>query len=330
MRFNIFLSIVAVAALSSCSAIYEDLEPCPKGADISLSFSNNMEGVDTYSKHVHCAKLLLYDADGNFYADYDAEDGQKLVDLPAGKYQILAYGGMGCQDASYGFGQEIPEPHHISRMHTFLKATRAVGESSDKLHGQYHGLGEFEVKEDDLERVPVTVDLTRNTNTFRILLSYVDGSPIKASDFKFYITADNAVSDHENNIVRQGDDVVYRSYKDGETATGMILNGQPEYMAWAEISIGRLTENSNATLHIDQANDGQESVVDLPLVQYLRWIREYDLSDANLDTYIDMGTYLDLQDSWTLTFMLDPNTKKIAGLTIKINKWEVILNQMDL
>ena len=71
MKLNSYILTLLSAALTSCSAVYEDLEPCPTGADVTLTYCKNMQGSDLFDAQVHCAKLLLYNAEGKIIGEYD-------------------------------------------------------------------------------------------------------------------------------------------------------------------------------------------------------------------------------------------------------------------
>ncbi|MDE5552392.1 MAG: FimB/Mfa2 family fimbrial subunit, partial [Muribaculaceae bacterium] len=160
MKLNSYiLTLLGAAALTSCSAVYEDLEPCPTGADVRLTYCNNMQATDLYDTHVHCAKLLLYNAEGKFVSEYDYTAAPTLsLDLPVGHYYAIAYGGMTCEDASYQFGSNLEQNHHYTTLETYLKGSRAV--IADKLHTHFHGFGEFTISDTDLAHISTTIDLT--------------------------------------------------------------------------------------------------------------------------------------------------------------------------
>lgn len=320
---NILLSAIAIGALSSCSALYEDLDPCPHGVDIVTRFTLNMDGVDKCEELVHCTQLLIYGTDGKFYGVYDVEGDSKSIELPVGNYRAIAYGGMSCSESSYDYSHDFSgEPHHYTELETFIKGSRAV-ESSTRLHSQFHGVTTFTVSEEDMQHVLATIDLTHNTNNVRVLLSYSDASQVMASDFDVYITADNAVMGHDNSVKTQGEDVIYRPYADGVIAEGATTSGAPAPNTYLDLSIGRLTADSNATLHIVRKSDGKE-IWKANLPEYFGKVLEQDTKSMSLQDYLDR------KYEWTMEYTLDPETDLLFGLTIKVNGWIIILNRFDL
>ncbi|MDE5773519.1 MAG: FimB/Mfa2 family fimbrial subunit [Muribaculaceae bacterium] len=308
------LTLLCVGVLTSCSAVYEDLDPCPTGADVRLTYNNNMQGSDLFDQAVHCAKLLLYDQDGNFIGEYDYNGGNTMgLDLPVGSYHAIAYGGMTCEDAAYSFTNALETGHHYSTIATYLNGTRA--EVSDQLHHHFHGMADFTITEEDLTHIATSIDLTKNTNAIHLVLKYADNSPIRANYFTYTITADNALLDHANNIVKQNDAVVYHPY-------GFDTTRAEENIVKANFAVGRL--QSDIDTHLTVKTRYGDTVLDLDLMKYLAQVKELELKDASLDEYLDR------QDEWTLEFTLQPEDDKIAGLTFKINDWEIIINNFNL
>lgn len=312
------LTLLGVSLLASCSAVYEDLEPCPQGADVRLTFTRNLQGEDLFDAEVHCATLLLYDADGHFLGQYPYTEGSTLkLDLPTGRYHAIAYGGMLCDDADFDFAEALADGHHYADVQTFIKGTRDVSLAKD-LHQHFHGVGDFEITDEDMEHISHVIDLTRNINNFHVVLSYADGSTIKADDYRFSITADNAVTDHANNIVKQGEPVVYMPHSFDTTRAG-----EEGASIKANITTGKLETDSEATLKVT-TKDGSTTAVNIDLMEYLAKISADDMPGASLQDY------LDCQNDWTLEFTLEPESDKIAGLTFKINDWIVVINNFNL
>ena len=310
---KLILSIFSATAFCSCSAVYETDNICQQGADVRLTFRKNMQGEDLFSSEVHCSKILLYDGEGRFYDDITLpEDGRLNIDLPLGNYHAIAYGGMSCENADIEFSANPKTGDHYSDIMTQLKDTRAT-QVAKNIHSHFHGTADFAVTMEDMDYVPVNIDLTKNNNRFRVNLRYSDGSEIDADDFNFTVAADNAVAAHDNSIIPQGTDVVYAPYEKGES----------DGTAWAEISLPRLMANGEARLKVTRTN-ADEPVVDLEILQYLSSIKEKEMQGASFQEYLDKC------DSWTLVFILDPESDKFAGLSFTINNWEVRLNIFDL
>ena len=86
-------------------------------------------------------KALIYDGNGNYVATRTEtsevladENWRMVIDLPAGDYHLIAYGGTACEEAAYTTA--TPQAgHHYTAMGHEMKAER-VG---THLHDLYYG-----------------------------------------------------------------------------------------------------------------------------------------------------------------------------------------------
>ncbi|WP_305302329.1 FimB/Mfa2 family fimbrial subunit, partial [Paramuribaculum intestinale] len=125
-------AIAAPAAMvTSCdSAIYDDLEPCRVGAELRFVFDYNMEFANAFPSQVDCLTLYIYDGNGNYVATRTEtsevladENWRMVIDLPAGDYHLIAYGGTACEEAAYTTA--TPQAgHHYTAMGHEMKAER--------------------------------------------------------------------------------------------------------------------------------------------------------------------------------------------------------------
>lgn len=60
-----------------------------------------------------------------------------------------------------------------------------------------------------------TVKMMKNTNSIRIVLQHVDGTPVKADDFDFEIIDDNTFFNYDNDLLPNGD-VTYIPWAKGQ------------------------------------------------------------------------------------------------------------------
>ena len=58
--------IPAVAGLTSCGMIYDDLEPCPEGVNLRFIYDYNMEFANAFPAKVHCLTVFVYDEAGKY------------------------------------------------------------------------------------------------------------------------------------------------------------------------------------------------------------------------------------------------------------------------
>lgn len=325
-RLSLGSLALSTLLMTGCSVVYEDLDPCPTGVDLNIQYTRNILGVDAFEGAVHCAEVHVYDKDGKYVGSWSTANTNKLsLELPAGEYRAVVYGGMECEDASFAYNEVMGSDHHYSDLQTWIKNSRAdvPTEVANELHPMYHAAGTFTVEADTEKYNSANFDLTKNTNTIQVLLQHADGSALDPSKFNFSVTADNAVMGHDNSLVAQGSGITYKAYETGTTTGAKLSDGSDIQCAYGLISTARLMADGDATLHVDLA-DGTK-VVDLSLPRYLNMIRANELRTGTLQDYLDK------QDNWSLVFVLDPDSDQVSGLVFKVNNWILDLSnsQMD-
>ena len=314
---------IAAASLASCDAVYEDLDPCPTGVDLNFAFTRNILGTDAFLQKVHCTDVHVYNDQGMYMGTWSTVGSNHLrIDLPAGSYHAVAYGGMNCEDASFVYNDKMGTPHSYPNLTTSLKSSRAAMASSSDLHPHFHAAADFVVEAETDSHTGSTLDFTKNTNNIRVVFQYEDKSHINPATFNYSVVADNATMAHDNSII-SGNEVTYTPHATG-TFTGIYMADSSDCeCAYADLTIGRLTSDMDARLKVN-VNGQNMSVLDLDLVKYFNMIRANEMRTG------DLQNYLDCQDTWTLLFMLDPNTNKVAGLVFKVNNWVVNLSNTSM
>lgn len=323
-------ALCATAAITSCGAVYEDLDSCkpnPAGVDVKLVYERNLPGGDAFAKAVHCATLHLFNEQGRYIGSFPSEGNMVSLDLPAGRYHAIAYGGMSCSDASYNFASVPSEVSHYNEVQTILNGTRATSVWADKLHPHFHASADITVADTE-GHSQVVMGLTKNTNNLRVVLQHNDGSAVDPDDFEFSITADNSTMSHDNSVVSTGNDVTYRKWTSGTIPMGFIVGEtqdetKPVMDAYAEIHFGRMdTTKDSPVLHVVR-KDGNKEIIKIPLTTYFRMIKSEELKEVSFQDYLDM------QDQWSIVFNLDSKTELWVGFTIKINDWIVNINDFE-
>ncbi|MDE6297169.1 MAG: FimB/Mfa2 family fimbrial subunit [Muribaculaceae bacterium] len=322
-----FLLTFIMALFTSCNAIYEDLEPCEQGVQLRFVYDYNMEFANAFHNQVDCLTVLVYDGNGalidTLHADVEEtsdEDWRMKLNLSPGKYHLIAYGGIHCEESSFHFEHE-PENKTRSDLKVQLRKSLLSAPKGNALHHLYYGETEVVVPE-KLENKVITntVYMMKNTNDFRILLAYEDGRPIEESDFEFTIIDDNTSLSWDNSVIPQGN-VTYHPWTRSTTSAGTTEENDPSMMAYAEISTSRLIDGSESRLEVKRAKDGKK-VVSIPLSEILLLLKS--------DRYSWMGNqeFLDRQSVWNLTFVLTGDDYW-SGTSIVINNWVVRLNNID-
>lgn len=325
-----------VATLTGCNgAIYEDLDPCEVGARLRFVFDYNMEYANSFPNNVDCLTLFIYDSNGNFVgsrtetSDVLADESWRMtIDLPAGKYHLIAYGGMSCPEASFTFNN-VPDAHHYSAMGLSLNSSAFSDPSAGKrLHDLYYGSLDLEVTNVENRYTEATLPMMRDTNSVRVLLQQLNGEPLSKEDFTWEIVDDNTVYAHDNSVVPAGD-VTYRPWITGTARAGIDEAGREAVLAFGELSVPRLMKSGNPQLIIRNADDGK-TIVNIPLINYLLLSKSHAISSkATQNRTMTDQEYLDRENNWQMVFFLDPKMQWIRT-TVVINNWTIRINEADV
>ncbi len=313
------------AALPSCETIYEDLDPCPHGVSLRFIYDYNMEYANAFPKKVDCLTLLIYDDKGN-YVDTRTVTGPELgdeayrmrLDLAAGNYRFVAYGGMACDKSSFSFVQTPAAGMKHGDLRAALDEDCLTVPARKNLHGMYWG--ELSMATADMYGEGV-VEMMKNTNNIRIVLQQMNGDPVDDKDFEFRITDDNTLFGADNDLISNGT-VTYTPWAQGQASTGVTDDEREVVVAYAELSTSRLMTKNSPKLIVTRKEDGV-NVIDIPLIRYLLLLKS--------DLYAQMPSqeFLDRESEWSLIFFLDKSGAWIRTY-IKINDWTVRINDSDL
>lgn len=323
---TVLMAVSAGAGLSSCDALHEHLEECPHGLRLRFIYDYNMEFANAFPSQVDCLTLLIYDDEGHYVTTRTAsrpeladENYRMIVDLPAGQYNLLAYGGMDCDQASFHF---VTPPDETSWRNVEVEMNpgyvdRPIGK---ELHPLFYGALDVEVEEADMEYREATVPMMKDTNNLRILLQHLDGTPVDSELFDFTLTDDNTLMNYLNAPIPTTP-VVYAPWARGQVTAGLNEDDTEAILAYAEFSFARLVTQNSPTLRVTLRQDGSE-VLQIPLINYLALLKS--------DHYMSMTTqeYLDRESRWSMIFFLGENNTWIRT-HIVINDWIVRINHFN-
>lgn len=207
------LAVLIIAAFSipviSCDLMHEDLRSCPSGARLRFVYDYNMEFANAFSAQVDCLTLIVYDKNGSYLQTLTAdrqqisdENWRMEIDLPAGEYQFLAYGGISCTDASFGFVLS-PGQTSVTELRVSLYPNMVTSPIGRPLHPLFYGTLDIEIPDvdSDSDYVDATVYLKKDTNDIRILLANLNQEPISEDDFEFNLITDNTLLNYKNDII---------------------------------------------------------------------------------------------------------------------------------
>lgn len=331
IKYTALVAVSAIAmSLTSCDAVFDDLEPCRTGAEMRFIFEYNLENSNSFHSNVDCLSVFIYDSEGRYVTTL-RETSERLADekwrlsveLPEGDYRAVVYGGMECDAASFG---QVETPGAETR-HDALQVRLKQEHVGKRLHDHYHGAVDFTVKNDgDEEFDRVTVPMTRTTNHFRILMQNLSGEPLSGEDFDFYITEDNSLLDNTNVPVATGIPTVYTPWDRGvveeRLGTGRADDDVPVIkMGYAELSTSRVYIPNKPVIRIDDHETGR-NIATLPLTYYLA------ASQSSASSWSDQE-YIDRGRDWVLTFFLQEDGTWFRSY-IMVNGWTVRINELDM
>lgn len=325
---GIALMAASAMALTSCNAFDEHLEPCPEGVELRFVYDYNMEFANAFPSQVSCLTVLVYDAQGRYVttrtvtSDVLADENWRMtIDLPAGDYRIVAYGGMACDNASFEFNPQPGADTPMESVGVELKPGMLTQPEGKALHHLFYGALDVTVKAEIPTYTAGTVEMMKDTNTLRLVLQNNNGKALKADDFIFTLTAANTAFNWQNDIVST-EPVTYWPWYTGEGYTGLTEAGNDWTTAIAELSTSRLMEDSDARLTITRASDGRE-VLSIPLIRFLLMLKSQEFASMQPQEFLDRESH------WNMIFFLD-NTEGWINTSIVINDWIVRINNAEL
>lgn len=320
----------AVTGLSSCGMVYDDLEPCPEGLNLRFVYDYNMEFANAFPSQVHCLTVFVYDENGKYVQTRTETSRQALsdenyrmtIDLPEGKYQVVAYGGMQCDDSSFHFLHQPAEGSDITDLSVALDQDIMDSPTGTDLHSLFYGRLDVEVKKETMAYDQYTVKMIKDTNNLRIVLQDLNGDPVNDKDFNFEVIDNNTLMDWKNDVIPT-QPFIYKAWAQGQVSPGLYPDGTEVKSAFAEFSFGRLVVPDNApVLRVTRVSDGSD-VINIPLINYLLMFKSEKFKD------MQPQEYLDRENRWDMIFFLDRHWKWIY-VQIVVNDWVVRINNPEL
>lgn len=328
---GVAMTATLAAGLASCdSAIYDDLDPCEEGVELRFVYDYNMEYANAFYSQVDCLTLLVYDADGRYVTTRTETSPERLadenyrmtVDLPAGRYHLVAYGGMECAKSTFSFTETPAAGTTLGNLEVKLSDAVMQSATGVELHPLFFGDLDIEVEAQTLEYKSYTLPMMKDTNNLRIVLQQLSGAPLDGDDFSYTITADNTLLNYDNDVVATSKPFTYREWTRGTATAGTLAGGDDLRVAFGELSFNRLMADATPTLAIYSRTAGRE-IVRLPLIDYLL------LTKSEGSRPMSDQEYLDRESRWSMIFFLDANQRWVQ-LHLVVNNWVVRVNNPEL
>ncbi|MCM1005714.1 MAG: FimB/Mfa2 family fimbrial subunit [Prevotella sp.] len=352
------LMMLLICAMTGCNGMgtYDDLEECPRGVVMRFVFDYNLEFANSFPHHVDCLSVYLFNENGDLVerrtetsevlAD---EDWRMTFDLPAGNYQVVAYGGLECDMASFSHTKAAERVSRIEDLEVLMHEEHIGDEASrpdSRLHDLFHGIHTFTVSE-GITYDKTTVHMMRDTNNIRIVLQHLDNTPVNDKDFRFEIVDDNIWFNYKNDVLPHHT-VTYTPWVTGTASSG--LNGIPtDYdapkrsgaveahevqVAYADLSVSRLMHQSDFKWTNEQGKTQQgprlriiskqngRIVADLPLNNYLLLLKGEHLASMPAQEFLDRA------NNYSLVFFLDRDNAWVR-MNIIVDDWTVRVNNIN-
>lgn len=318
--------VAALVVPQGCGSVFDDLSPCPEGVRLRFVYDYHTEQGNAFPAQVDCLTVHIYDSEMRHVKTVTEsttvladENWRMALDLPAGDYTAVAYGGVECGKASFahasvpGDGSRIPD----------LAMTIKDEHVGTRLHDLFFGRLSFNVPANSTAYAEETVKMLKATNHYRILLQKTDGTATDGNDFDFTITDTNTVLD-ENCRPSSARPVTYTPWVKGSMPLKDIGDGSKVAMAesgdetttaaYAELSTSRLWRGGNPVLTIRSKATGN-NVLRVPLDNLLL-LGQSDASPWGSQEYLDRNS------SWVIQLFLNSNDTWLNTVVV-INGWVV-------
>lgn len=323
--------------LQGCNAVYEDEEDCSVRYLVEFRFTNNIMETDAFASKVTSVTLFVYDKNGQLVTS-KSESGSALqrehytmaIDVEPGTYDLVAWCGL--KDNNAFSLIEGPNPPTLTQAMCIMdrEHTEQGAVSQTPLSPLFHAMNtnvSFPKGGAMLagDVVVTTMDLIKDTNTIRIILTHYNGQPVNPDDFTFEIADDNGKMDYDNSLMKD-ETITYKEWTKRELPTVEANQSRAVTVVnsmIAEIDVARLVTTHDPRLII-QAKDKSEPVLSLPITQLLLTAKgeaRSEMSDQR---------YLDCQDEYNMIFFLTDQDGWYMNAGIYINGWHVMMQETEI
>lgn len=319
---------VLLMSLSGCHpVIFDDLPACVPEYRVRLSYNKNMDFQERV-REVEAAEVYAFDKEGVLTeigladkSNLEANDWTiHLKELKRHEpYKIVVWGGI-TEDSPFSISSSSSRAAGDFNV-ALNTETDADGNkvSQQRLPPLFHGTEThtFTLEDGYEER---TINLTKDTNTIKIVLRKSDGTPVTRDEFQVKIIDSNGVITFDNDVDSDEDihylavDMQPGEYEKPDGTGG--TTGETSNGALAEISMSRLVEDSGARIVIIERETGKV-MVDMPLIDLISDMK------ANAHPDMDMQEYLDRQDNFNIDITFHVEAYYLH-LGIFVNGWAIV------
>lgn len=302
---------------TSCNRLREDMQECK--LFIRFKYDYNMTSVDAFHVKVKEVDLYVFDEQGKFLF-VRSEQGAPLatgryrmeLDVPAGRYKLLAWAKTGSDD-SYTIPGLTPGVSDISEVSLRLErdASLIVDREIDKLW--YGEILDVEYKADHNQTE--VINLIKDTNKISFVFIGNNGARIAMDDYDYEIIYENAYLDHENKLLPD-EMISYQPY---------FKQQRNESSVKVELNTMRLIDGDNARFVVTRKSDPLRPVLDINLIDYLI-MTEIEEHKAEWEDQ----EYLDRQDEYAIVFIFSETGGSWLAVQITVNGYTCYIQEEEI
>ena len=318
---QLLLWLTALAVTSCDGIIYDEEGDCEVTYQVKFRYDMNMKFADAFAHEVKSVKLYAFDADTDQLVwqspeeeVVNAENFALEMDVPAGSYKLLAWGGLK-DNGSFALQDDLSCKLNRNR------GTDGKAYVDTDLHPLFHGTLECALPDEPGVHT-FTMPMKKNTNVIRVVLQHLSEQELDKDMFSFRITDTNGWMSPNNELLPD-EQVTYRAWSTESGSAGMEQRAVTQVNAVvAELTVARLVKGQDAVLTVVN-NETHEEVLRIPLIDVALLVK------GNYNREMSDQEYLDRQDEYNMTFFLD-ESKSWMNAYIYINSWKVVLQHTDL
>jgi hypothetical protein len=300
------LKTPAVAFFLLCmfmtGCINDDLSEC--GVSLHYLYTRNVDGVDKFTPEVKKVNLYIFDSDGVFLDEYQADERQLhgsnntvKLNLPPGKYNLVTWGNL---YADY----ELPvfEKGKTMMTEAVLSLRRTANTvTSQPGHLFFGSLSEVEIMPGLWKNQVIAMDMMKDTKKIRITAKGLSREELAAKGFSCRITSVNGDYKFDNSV-GSSDTLLYIPASSVDEQGRMIS----DFVIMRDLNDASTRSRLIFTYHNPHGGPDVE-------------IKNVSLTELLLS--LSKTKDLDIEDYFEIELTLDFTS---AGATITIKGWGVI------
>lgn len=353
---NFCLKVMALAmaatSLTSCSMMSEREPDCVTEYKVKFTFRMHLRRGDEFSTQVDEVNLYVFNQAGELVWTGHEEGGalgqegyMMNLPLPPGRYSFIAWCGQkhpetGAAKFGFAYGDEVTDMESLAKRLP-RKYDGTVAYSKTDLDDLYHGKADNVELPDAYGTHVVTIDLTKDTNSIKIMLAHLNGKEISWEDFDVKITDESGLPDYINasgllgydNAILRDEPIEYRPwvYQQGiseivppttDDNRARAVTATAMHCFTAEMATSRLQKCNRPMLTVTRKSDG-ERIINEDILKYFLMMRREHYSS------MDDDEFLDRQDEYTMTFFLNDDDTWYKAV-IDILSWRLVRQETDM